>query len=56
MASKDDISNIITSLHTNFTNDGFLVLNSNCELATMGENLINYQGLRVISCKKSEIM
>jgi len=36
MATQDDVSNITTAFHTSFPNHGFLVLNDNCQLETMG--------------------
>lgn len=53
MATQDDVSNITTAFHTSFPNSGFLVLNSNCLIESMGEVLINYKGLKIIKYDKS---
>lgn len=53
MASKDDVSNITTAFHTSFPNSGFLVLDADCQLETMGEVLINYKGLKIVKFDKS---
>lgn len=56
MATQDDVSNITTSFHTSFPNSGFLVLDTNCQVESMGEVLINYKGLKIIKFDKSQIL
>jgi hypothetical protein len=55
MPTKDEISNFVTAFHTSFPNYGFLVLDSNCQLETMGEVLVNYKGLKIMKFERSEI-
>lgn len=54
MATKDDITNTATALHTSFPGSGFLVLDSNCQVESVGEVLVNYKGLKILKFDRSE--
>lgn len=55
MATQDDVSNITTAFHTSFPNGGFLILNSDCQVESMGEVLMNYKGLKIVKFDRSEL-
>ena len=56
MATDEELDIVIAKFAQNFEQDAFLVFDSTASINFMGNILLNYKGLRIVKCHKSQLM